>query len=44
MAKTDGYIGRIPNSGNAEVQAPNQIVKPKNTTVQKGTDLRTGKK
>lgn len=43
MAKDNGYIGRIPNSGNAEVQAPHQIVKPKNTTVIKGKDLRTGK-
>lgn len=44
MAKDNGYIGRIPNSGNAMVQAPNQTVPPKHTTVQKGKDLRTGNK
>jgi hypothetical protein len=43
MAKENGYIGRIPNSGNAQVQAPNQTVPPKHSNVQKGKDLRTGK-
>jgi hypothetical protein len=44
MAKDNGYIGRIPNSGNAQVQAPNQTVPPKHSNVQKGKDLRSGKK
>lgn len=44
MAKTDGYIGRIPNSGNMDVKAPNQITQPKKGTVVKGGDLRTGRK
>ena len=44
MAKDNGYIGRIPNSGNAQVQAPNQTVPPKHSNVQKGKDLRSGTK
>ncbi len=38
-----GYIGRIPNSGNMTVKAPNQTTSPKKGTVVKGGDLRTGK-
>ena len=40
MAKENGYIGRIPNSGTATVQAPNQTVPPKHSNVQKGKDLK----
>ncbi len=38
-----GYIGKIPQSGNMDVKAPNQV-KPthKGTAVKRGPDLRTG--
>jgi len=40
----EGYAGKIPNSGAAEVKAPAQVpVKKGGSTVKKGTDLRTGK-
>lgn len=37
-----GYIGRVPNSGAAVVQAPNQKTVKKNPTVHRGSDLRVG--
>ena len=39
-----GYIGKIPNGGNMDVKAVHQQTSPKNGTVVRGTDLRTGKK
>ena len=42
MAK-NGYIGKIPNSGNMDVKAPNQVTQPKKGKVIRGKDLRTGK-
>ena len=39
-----GYLGRVPNSGTAMVQAPNQKAEKKNVTVHRGDDLRAGKK
>ena len=42
MAKDNGCSGRMPNSGNEQVQAPNQTTPPKHGTVHKGKDLRTG--
>lgn len=41
--KNCGYVGSVPNSGAAVVQAPNQVKVTKNVTVQKGKDLRSGK-
>ena len=44
MAKeSNGYLGKIKNSGTQIVQAPNQVTDPKKGTVKTGADLRTGK-
>ena len=45
---TDGLkselAGKIKNGGSQVVKAPSQTTDPKKGTVQKGNDLRTGKK
>lgn len=40
----EGYVGKIPNSGNMDVKAPHQKTSPKKGKVIRGGDLRTGKK
>ena len=42
--KGKGYLGSVPNSGAAIVNAPNQKTEKKNITVHRGDDLRSGKK
>ena len=42
--KKSGYAGKIKNGGSQVVKAPSQTTDPKTGTVQKGNDLRTGKK
>ena len=42
--KKNGYAGKIKNGGSQVVKAPSQTTDPKKSTVQKGSDLRTGKK
>lgn len=44
MSEKNGYIGKIKNGGTQVVEAPNQHTDPKKGKVQKGEDLRTGKK
>lgn len=39
-----GYAGKIKNSGTQNIKAPNQTTEAKKGTVQKGNDLRNGKK
>lgn len=41
---SNGYVGKIKNTGSQVVQAPNQTTLQKKGTVKKGSDLRTGKK
>jgi len=41
---SNGYIGKIKNTGSQVVQAPHQITSPKKGTVKTGSDLRTGTK
>lgn len=41
---SNGYSGRIKNTGTQVVKAPNQITDQKKGTVKTGSDLRTGKK
>lgn len=41
---SNGYVGKIKNTGTQVVQAPNQSVPQKKGTVQTGKDLRAGKK
>lgn len=43
MAKNDGYIGKIPNSGTMNVPAPHQMKTSHNPKVKTGQDLRCGK-
>lgn len=43
MSKS-GYIGKIQNTGNQMIKAPNQITPEKKGKVKTGSDLRTGKK
>ena len=38
-----GYVGRVPNSGVADIKAPNQVTHPNKGKVVKGKDLRSGK-
>ena len=42
--KKSGYAGKIKNGGSQVVKAPSQTTDPKKSAVQKGSDLRTGKK
>lgn len=42
--KKNSYAGKIKNGGSQVVKAPSQTTDPKKSTVQKGKDLRTGKK
>ncbi len=44
MSDKSGYAGKIKNGGTQVVKAPTQQTDPKKGTVQKGSDLRTGKK
>lgn len=39
-----GYAGKIKNGGSQVVKAPSQTTDSKQSTVVKGSDLRTGKK
>ena len=41
---SNGYAGRIKNTGTQVVKAPNQTTDQKKGTVKTGSDLRTGKK
>ena len=41
---SNGYVGKIKNTGTQVVQAPNQSAPQKKGTVKKGSDLRTGVK
>ena len=41
---SNGYVGKIKNTGSQVVQAPNQTTLQKKGTVQTGKDLRVGKK
>lgn len=44
MDSKSGYAGKIKNGGTQNVKAPSQHTDPKKGTVQKGSDLRTGRK
>ena len=41
---SNGYIGKIKNSGSQVVKAPNQTTAQKKGTVKTGNDLRSGSK
>ena len=43
-ANTSAYTGKIKNQGSQTVQAPHQSTPSKTGKVQRGSDLRTGKK